>query len=188
MKKCLSLFEITLIVLLWAVMVFGDLFESMTYYPVGGTLVTTTSTLQYSDSIMVLTADTITNRVKYLYYKIDPGFGKTFRYYSLVSLNVFAEIQHRSVDTNGTAPNVRWWIDMKDTSMSSWSRVSDTQNVQATLDTLFTADTLYGYINTSTIKYLPAALRFGLQSDSLNKAILRVSSRTNLIPTYKTME
>ena len=165
---------------------FADIFETGRFYLVGKNL--TRSGAQYSDSIMIIAADTNNSRIKYIYHKIDPGFGQTFRYYSITSLYAQIIIQYRGVDTTGTAPNYRWWLEGRDTSQTAWSKLSDTTNLQATIDTTFKNDTLKGYIPLTNVVRLPASFRICLQSDSLNKSILREYNDSYLEPRFKTLE
>lgn len=187
-----SWLEIFVIILIWAGLALADRFETFKYYPVSNTLAT--DGVQYGDSILygAATADTAggTRNAKYLpAIGIDPGLAQTGRYNTLMSLYAYVVVSFRGIDTTGIASNFRWWIEAKDTTdANTWTIASDTQNVQSILDTTFKLDTLSGYIDGDIVDYLPAQMRIGMRSDTLNKAVLRLKNTTYIESVFKTLE
>lgn len=181
--------------LLTGVLAFADLIETFTWYPVlapvDGKLTNATATA-YTDTLKTTTADTGATGKSigvYEYFNcmpIEDGFRLPVK---LQSLYAFIVVQSGASDTAGTPPDVRWWVDMKDTVANAWKLMADTQrtSLSTEIGVSLVADTLQGYIHPDSISYAPFQVRIGLQSDTLDVGRLRVVDDTYLTPVFRTM-
>ncbi len=184
----MTLTELLIIILIWGTIVSGALIETFKWYPVTGKL--EHNGVQYSDSIRALQKDT----AQYIYFsRMDPGYGVRGMLFSVMHIQARIVIRYRAVDTAGTPPNFRWWIDGRDTTRSvstGWKIQSDTQNLQSIIDdsVVFQGDTLLGYIKLDSIKYLPALFRIGIKSDSVrDSCTLKISNESYFDVMYKSL-
>ncbi len=167
-NKTIQLIMFFLVLWIGAAVVLAALIETFRWYPIQNNI--TQDGTQYSDSLTATKKDTA---AYYYFARIDPGYGVRGMLFSVMSMKIVMPIEYRANDTAGTPANLRWWIDGRDTTRSvttGWQRLCDTQRVSTTLDTVYKVDSLQGYIKLDSIKYLPALIRLGIRSDSINCA------------------
>ena len=182
----MTLVEFLIIILIWGTIVFAALIENFKWYPVTGKL--NQDGVQYTDSIRALQKDTA---AYYYFSRIDPGYSVRGMLFSLMHIQARIVIRYRAVDTAGTPPNFRWWLDGRDTIRSvstGWKIQSDTENLQSVIGTTYRGDTLLGYLKLDSIKYLPAMFRVGIKSDSVrDSCTVIISNESYFDAMYKSL-
>jgi hypothetical protein len=188
-KRGLTTLEISIVLLLWAVLSFADVFESVTVHPWGANLKHSPDTIQVTPADSVDITDTLSymgNAVASEYFSINPGLKTLRKSLNLSDLYLRLILEIRSQDTTGTDNNIRWVLFGRDSTRSGWGALGDTQRVTPN-GTSFVKDTLAGFIKRDSIQYLPALFRIDFIDDSA-RTEYRFNTASYLNATYRTVE